>query len=106
MLEHYRRLLSLRRAHPALHRGSMELLDSPEGVVRWRRSWGDETVEIAVNFTDRTIGDAIVTGTTIGGTHPEWITSGSERPMGGTLARTRPASWLPGERPASHAPSR
>ena len=27
-----------------------------------------------------------MTGTTIGGTHPEWITSGSERPMGGTLA--------------------
>lgn len=57
MFEHYRRLLALRHRIPALHRGRMELLDSPDGVVRWRR-WVDEAgdqdetgVEILVNFT-------------------------------------------------------
>ena len=71
MLEHYRRLLSLRRATPALHRGDLELLDAPEGVVRWRRTAdrGDHRiVEIAVNFTDGPIDDAVSEGQVLGGT--------------------------------------
>ena len=74
MLEHYRRLLALRHDLPALHRGRIELLDSPEGVVRWRR-WVDEpgdddatTVEVQVNFTDRVVPEAGTPGTWLGGT--------------------------------------
>lgn len=70
MLEHYRRLLALRRALPALHRGDMELLDAPEGVVRWRRhadSGAHRSVEIAINFTGTTIADAIAAGPVLGG---------------------------------------
>jgi alpha-glucosidase len=54
MLEHYRRLLRLRRATPALSSGRLELLDAADGVVRWRRlADGDgPDVEVAVNFTD------------------------------------------------------
>ena len=77
MLEHYRRLLRLRRGVPALHRGDMEMLDAPAGVVRWRRSatlrGGDATdaptvVEVAVNFTAQTVPEAISAGPVLGGT--------------------------------------
>lgn len=77
MLEHYRRLLHLRRSVPALHRGDMELLDAPEGVLRWRRSAapgpGDDpaapaTVEVAVNFSSEPVGGAVSPGTVLGGT--------------------------------------
>jgi alpha-glucosidase len=71
MLEHYRRLLHLRRATPALHRGSFELLDAPDGVLRFvrRADAGDpRSVEVAVNFTDEPVGDAVSHGQVLGGT--------------------------------------
>ncbi len=71
MLEHYRRLLQLRRELPALHHGDMELLDAPDGVLRWRRSALSGThrvVEIAVNFSGDEVGDAISDGPVLGGT--------------------------------------
>ena len=73
MLEHYRRLLTLRHAEPALHTGSIEMLDAPEGVLRWRRfapegAGGHAVIEVAVNFTDAPVADAISEGTFLGGT--------------------------------------
>lgn len=71
MLEHYRRLLRLRRDLPALHRGEMQLLDAPEGVLRWRRdadAGSHRSVEVAINFTDSTIDDSVSTGQVLGGT--------------------------------------
>jgi alpha-glucosidase len=71
MLEHYRRLLHLRRSTPALHRGSFELLDAPEGVLRWRRHVdGAEhtTVEVAINFTEDPVEHAVSPGEVLGGT--------------------------------------
>jgi len=77
MFEHYRRLLRLRRWLPALHRGDMELLDAPEGVLRWRRSAtpgpGDDpraprAVEVAVNFRSEEVDEAIAEGEWLGGT--------------------------------------
>jgi alpha-glucosidase len=68
MLEHYRRLLRLRRSTPALHRGDLELLDAPEGVLRYRRRHGAQAVEVAVNFTDEVVGDAVSPGRWLGGT--------------------------------------
>ena len=75
MLEHYRRLLALRRATPALQRGAIELLDAPTGVLRWRRSLehpatGPAVVEVAVNFTGDAVADAVSAGTVLGGTVP------------------------------------
>jgi len=69
MLEHYRRLLALRRATPALHRGALELLDAPAGVLRYRRS-ADEgpDVEVAINFTDEAIGGLDLSRRFLGGT--------------------------------------
>ncbi|MFN3215232.1 MAG: alpha-amylase family glycosyl hydrolase [Acidimicrobiales bacterium] len=47
----YRSLLALRRRTPALHRGAQRLLESPEGVVAWERTNGEDRVVVAVNFT-------------------------------------------------------
>jgi len=51
ILHLYRDLLALRRRVPALHRGSLELLDTPEGVVGFDRIDGDERWRVLVNFT-------------------------------------------------------
>jgi alpha-glucosidase len=72
MLWHYRRLLQLRRDLPVLRRGDLELLDAPEGVLRYRRTLpgvpGPAVVEVAVNFTDDTVPAAASPGTVLGGT--------------------------------------
>jgi len=73
MLEHYRRLLALRHAEEALHSGSIEMLDAPEGVLRWRRvapgaASGHDVIEVAVNFTDVAVPGAISPGVVLGGT--------------------------------------
>ena len=47
----YRRLLDVRRTHPALQVGSLDLLDSPPDVLAFRRSLGDEALVVAVNFS-------------------------------------------------------
>lgn len=90
MLNHYRRLLLLRRRTPALVHGDIELLDAPDGVLRWRRrdrnsprrsttSTGapPAVVEIAVNFTGETVPDAISEGVVLGGTREPGALSGA-----------------------------
>ncbi len=76
----YQELLRLRRSLPSLHRGTIELLDAPEGVLRWRRHAepgpGDPpdlvtTVEVAVNFTDAPVAAAVADGAWLGGTHQD-----------------------------------
>ena len=71
MFEHYRRLLRLRRDTPALHAGSLELLDAPDGVLRYLRRSDQgphQVVEVAINFTDQAIDDAVSDGVVLGGT--------------------------------------
>lgn len=49
----YRETIALRRAHPALRAGTLELLDGTDpDVVAWRRTDGDDSVVVAVNFAD------------------------------------------------------
>jgi glycosidase len=53
LLNHYRRLIQLRNAHPALSSGRLTLLqtdDTTGTVVAWLRSSGDEVFLIVVNF--------------------------------------------------------
>jgi alpha-glucosidase len=50
VLSHYRRLISLRRAHPALHDGAIALLCSPEHVLAFVRDGGGKRVLCAFNF--------------------------------------------------------
>lgn len=53
MLHLYRRLLELRRGSTALRAGDIELFDTGhDDVIAYRRSSGDDTLEVAVNFAD------------------------------------------------------
>jgi alpha-amylase len=55
-LNHYRKLIQLRNAHPALNRGPLTLLqtmDTTGTIVTWLRSWRDEVFLIVVNFGPR-----------------------------------------------------
>jgi glycosidase len=56
LLNHYRRLIHLRNAHPALSRGRLTLVptnDTTGTIAAWLRSSGDETFLIVVNFGPR-----------------------------------------------------
>ena len=50
MLHLNRRLLHARRDSPALRLGSQKLLDTPDGVLAFRRDLGDEHWIVAINF--------------------------------------------------------
>jgi alpha-glucosidase len=52
ILHLYKRLLALRRASPALARGAVRLLDSPEGVLAYERRSGEERRTVLVNFLE------------------------------------------------------
>ncbi|KTT73753.1 alpha-amylase family glycosyl hydrolase [Sphingomonas endophytica] len=52
MLALYRRLLALRRAHPALAVGDFRLLEAADGVLAYERRDGDAVVRVALNLTD------------------------------------------------------
>jgi alpha-amylase len=54
LLSHYRDLISLRAAHPALRRGATRLVtseDAPEGVVAFLREVASERILVALNFS-------------------------------------------------------
>lgn len=55
MLHLYRGLLALRRASPALRDGGLRLVRSPAGVLRYVRELGDDRLDVAVNFSDRSV---------------------------------------------------
>lgn len=57
MFHLYRRLIALRSSHDALVSGDLQLLDTPDGVVGWRRidPAGASDVTVLVNFTGRPI---------------------------------------------------
>ncbi len=86
MLEHYRRLLRLRRATPALHRGDLRLLDAPDGVLAYRRTAdGADPVEVWINFTEQEVAGARPVGKWLGGTRVGPPETGS--PLGPDEAR-------------------
>ena len=58
LLSHYRDLIALRNAHPALHTGAMTLVESDfSGVVSYLRQEGDEVILVVVNVDDEPVSD-------------------------------------------------
>ncbi len=55
ILHLYRRLLTVRKASPALQLGTLELLDSPEGTLAWRRLEGGDERTVVVNMSDQPV---------------------------------------------------
>jgi alpha-glucosidase len=56
LLNHYRKLIQLRNAHPALSSGRLTLLqtnDTTGTIAAWLRSSGDEAFLVVVNFGPR-----------------------------------------------------
>ena len=86
ILHLYRRLLAARRASPALSLGSLEMLDTPAGVLGYVRAAGDHRRTVLVNFHDEPA-DA-----PLAGDHVVEVASdgaGEGGPYGGRLAPTQ-----------------
>ena len=60
MLSLYRRLIALRKRHPALARGGYRSESAPDDVFAYRRTDPDGDVVVALNFADeeRSLPDA------------------------------------------------
>ena len=94
MLSHYRRLLAVRSSTDVLRSGSIDILDSPDGTLRFVRHGdrGDDqadpaqpaAVEVAVNFTGEVVPGPFSGGQLLGGT-----TSGGDP---GDISRAVPVS--------------
>jgi glycosidase len=61
LLNHYRRVLGLRAAHPAFMSGTQRVLESPEGILAVERTDGRERVIVVANLSDKPA-DYSVTG--------------------------------------------
>jgi alpha-glucosidase len=55
LLAFARRCLELRRTHPALHHGSMHIVEAGEALLVFERSCGGERVRCAFNLSDRPV---------------------------------------------------
>lgn len=64
VLHLYRRILSARRASPALTVGRQRVLDTPDGVLAWERTDGEDLRIVVVGFTGEVapldLGDLVV----------------------------------------------
>ena len=71
MLALHRRLLAVRRASPALHAGSLELVDAPPGVIAFDRRHAGEHVRVLLNLTGEPVAVPVDGGwTCLAGTRP------------------------------------
>jgi alpha-glucosidase len=55
ILHLYRRAIAVRRATPALTRGTFTFLDAPAGVLAYRREADGDAVDVLVNFTGEAV---------------------------------------------------
>jgi alpha-glucosidase len=51
ILSLYRRLIELRRAHPALHRGAARVISSDHNVLTFERTMDDKRIVVMLNFS-------------------------------------------------------
>jgi glycosidase len=59
LLNHYRRLLALRRANPAITRGGQKVLDSPPDILAVERSGAGERMLIVANLSGKAVTYAV-----------------------------------------------
>lgn len=81
MLHLYRRLLELRRALPALHAGTLRLLDAPASVLAYERAQAGTRVIVLINFAAEPVRVGGVRGRVLVGTDDP-----AGRPFDGTLS--------------------
>ena len=68
MLQLYRRLIALRKAHPTLISGALHEIHVEQNVLRYRRS-GAEEIEVVLNMTHEQLVVATARATVLVGTH-------------------------------------
>jgi alpha-glucosidase len=68
MLQLYRRLIALRKAHPTLVSGALRDIRAEQGVLRYRRS-GAEEIEVVLNLTHEAVAALMPQGMVLAGTH-------------------------------------
>lgn len=61
LLNHYRALIHLRNAHPALQTGTMLLIDSPRQIYSFLRQHDDETLLVIINLNSSEMTDYMLT---------------------------------------------
>ena len=59
LLSHYRKLLALRRAHPAIADGNQTVLDTPPNILAVERSGDGERLVIVANLSERAASYAV-----------------------------------------------
>ncbi|HTJ58986.1 MAG TPA: alpha-glucosidase C-terminal domain-containing protein, partial [Devosiaceae bacterium] len=52
VLEHYRAMLAFRKRHPALSKGSITLLDAPDGILAYTRQDDEEALLCVFNMSE------------------------------------------------------
>jgi len=76
LFNHYRRLIRLRKAFPALHAGRYRVLRERDGVIFYIRSHQEEKILVVLNFNERSVsfpaGDFLSEGS-------EWLFPGERR---------------------------
>ncbi len=78
LLHHYRRAIAFRRHHKALRAGLMTGIEARDGVLRFRREAGDETILCVFNLTDVPVDTDLPPG--------DWVT------LAGELGSIRPTA--------------
>ncbi len=95
MLAHYRALLAFRKQHAVLGKGSIKLLEAPEGVLAFTRSDGKETLLCVFNMTDTAAAFALPQGMAV----KELGAPGSiQGPQAGALSLPPFAAYVGGRR--------
>ncbi|NNF63536.1 MAG: alpha-glucosidase [Acidimicrobiia bacterium] len=69
LLEFYRRLLQVRRTHPALQVGDQEILWADDAVLLFRRDVGDDALWVAINMSAEAQRRDLPDGKTVFSTH-------------------------------------
>jgi oligo-1,6-glucosidase/alpha-glucosidase len=82
LLHLYRRLLALRRAHPALSIGGFALTEADDDVISYVRSQGGETFLVALNLGREVRGFELPTGFVV---HETLASTKAERQFDGTV---------------------
>jgi alpha-glucosidase len=75
----YRELIALRQRVPALHQGTYETLEAPEGLFAYERRAAESVARVALNFTDEPVELDLGPGTVITGLRTDRATPLPER---------------------------
>ena len=97
MLLLYRRLLALRRAHPALAEGSLKLIDTPKGILGYQRGHDGQRLTVLLNLTSQCVpcpwAGTVLASTLAGAPEPGMLRPDEGCDPGMKIAMLAPIAW-------------